>query len=51
MIAVAVHGAEGRMGRLVTDLVAGAADLELVALVTEPGRGRPAGETWRLSSG
>ena len=44
MIPVAVHGAEGRMGLLVTDLVGAAPDLELVALVTEPGRGRPAGE-------
>lgn len=42
MIAVAVHGAEGRMGRLVAELVAGAADCRLAGLVTEPGRGRPA---------
>lgn len=44
MIRVTVHGAEGRMGRLVTDLVAAADDFELAALVTEPGRGRPAGD-------
>lgn len=42
-IAVAVHGAEGRMGRLVTALVDAAPDCELVALVTEPGRNLPAG--------
>lgn len=40
---VAVHGAEGRMGRLVTALVDAAPDCELVALVTEPGRTVPAG--------
>ena len=44
MIAVAVHGAEGRMGKLVTDLVAETEGLDLVGLVTEPGRVRPAGE-------
>ncbi|MFH1843953.1 MAG: dihydrodipicolinate reductase C-terminal domain-containing protein [bacterium] len=44
MIPVTVHGAEGRMGKLVTELVTAASDLQLVALVTEPGRGRPAGE-------
>ncbi len=43
MIPVTVHGAEGRMGRLVTDLVAAAPDCELVALITETGRERPAG--------
>lgn len=42
-LAVAVHGAEGRMGRLVTALVESAPDCELVALVTEPGRNLPAG--------
>ena len=42
-IAVTVHGAEGRMGQLVTELVAAAEDLQLVGLVTEPGRDRPAG--------
>lgn len=40
---VAVHGAEGRMGRLVTALVEAAGDCDLVALVTEPGRLVPAG--------
>jgi 4-hydroxy-tetrahydrodipicolinate reductase len=40
---VAVHGAEGRMGRLVTALVEAAPDCELVALVTEPGRSVPVG--------
>ncbi len=40
---VAVHGAEGRMGRLVTALVDAADDCELVALVTEPGRALPVG--------
>jgi 4-hydroxy-tetrahydrodipicolinate reductase len=43
MIPVVVHGAEGRMGRLVTALVDGADDYRLAALVTEPGRDRPAG--------
>ncbi|MBU2501482.1 4-hydroxy-tetrahydrodipicolinate reductase [bacterium] len=44
MIPVAVHGAEGRMGRLVAALVESADDCRLVGLVTEAGRGRPAGE-------
>lgn len=43
MIPVVVHGAEGRMGRLVTDLVAGSEDYQLAGLVTEPGRGRARG--------
>jgi len=43
MIDVTVHGAEGRMGRLVTELLATTPDVRLAALVTEPGRGRPAG--------
>lgn len=43
MIPVTVHGAEGRMGRLVTELIDGAADCRLAALVTEPGRDAPAG--------
>jgi len=43
MITAAVHGAEGRMGRLVTELVAGAADVRLAGLVGEPGRELPAG--------
>jgi 4-hydroxy-tetrahydrodipicolinate reductase len=44
MIRVTVHGAEGRMGRLVTELVEGTGDLQLSALVTEVGRDRPAGD-------
>jgi len=43
MIDVTVHGAEGRMGRLVTELLTATPDVRLAALVTEPGRGRPAG--------
>ncbi len=43
MIAVTVHGAEGRMGRLAAELIAATPDLRLAALVTEPGRGAPAG--------
>ncbi|MEZ4388714.1 MAG: dihydrodipicolinate reductase C-terminal domain-containing protein [Candidatus Krumholzibacteriia bacterium] len=43
MIAVSVHGAEGRMGRLVAELVDEADDCHLAALVTEPGRELPAG--------
>jgi len=45
MIPVTIHGAEGRMGRLVTALVDQAADCELVALISEPGREEAAG-TW-----
>ncbi len=37
MIKVSVHGAQGRMGVLITGLVAGAEDMELAGLVTEPG--------------
>lgn len=44
MTRVIVHGAEGRMGRLVTELVDGANDCELVGLVTEDGHARPAGQ-------
>jgi 4-hydroxy-tetrahydrodipicolinate reductase len=44
MIPVAVHGAAGRMGRLVTELLTAAPDCELVALVGEVGGDRPAGE-------
>jgi 4-hydroxy-tetrahydrodipicolinate reductase len=44
VISVAVHGAEGRMGLLISELAAGADDCELVGLVSEPGKGRPAGE-------
>lgn len=40
MIPVAVHGAEGRMGVLLTELVRGAEDCELVGRVTEPGTDR-----------
>lgn len=40
---VAVHGAEGRMGRLVSALVEAAPDCELAGLVTEPGRRLPPG--------
>lgn len=43
MIPVTVHGAEGRMGRLVAEVVAAADDCDLVALVTEPGRAQPPG--------
>jgi 4-hydroxy-tetrahydrodipicolinate reductase len=43
VIPVTVHGADGRMGRLVAELVEGSADCRLAALVTEPGHGRPAG--------
>jgi len=43
VIPVTVHGAEGRMGRLVAELVAAAEDCALVALVTEPGGDQPAG--------
>ena len=42
-LAVVVHGAEGRMGRLVAALVEAAPDCALVGLVTEPGRLVPAG--------
>ena len=37
-LAVVVHGAEGRMGRLVTTLIEASPDCRLVGLVTEPGR-------------
>jgi 4-hydroxy-tetrahydrodipicolinate reductase len=43
VIPVTVHGAEGRMGRLVAELIEGSDDCRLVALVTEPKCGRPAG--------
>lgn len=42
-LAVTVHGAEGRMGRLVTELVDATPDLHLAALVTEEGRSRAPG--------
>jgi 4-hydroxy-tetrahydrodipicolinate reductase len=38
VIPVSIHGAEGRMGLLVTDLVADAEDMNLAGLVTEAGR-------------
>ena len=41
---VAVHGAEGRMGRLVTALVEASPDCRLVGLVTEPGRSLSPGQ-------
>lgn len=44
MIPVAVHGAEGRMGILISELATGAEGFELVGLITEPGKGRAAGE-------
>lgn len=44
MIQVAVHGAEGRMGRLLTTLVDQSDDMQLIGLVTEPGRTLPVGE-------
>ncbi len=37
MIRAVVHGAEGRMGRMVADLLGTAPDVELCGLVTEPG--------------
>jgi len=43
VIQVAVHGAEGRMGKLVTELVRESDDIKLVGLVTESGRGQVAG--------
>jgi len=44
MIQVAIHGAEGRMGRLLTQLVDDTGDFELVGLVGEPGRAVPTGQ-------
>lgn len=44
MINVVVHGAEGRMGLLVADLIEQSDDLKLAALVTEPGKNQPAGK-------
>ena len=43
MIPVTVHGAQGRMGVLITELVAGADDMQLAGLVTEPGGGTEPG--------
>ena len=50
MIPVTVHGAEGRMGQLVAEMIDGSPDCRLAALVTEPGRGRPIGEFPRISA-
>jgi len=44
LIAVAIHGAEGRMGRLLAPLVDAAPDCELVGLFSVPGRTLAAGE-------
>jgi 4-hydroxy-tetrahydrodipicolinate reductase len=43
VIQVSVHGAQGRMGVLITGLVAGAEDMELAGLVTEPDGGAAPG--------
>ncbi len=43
MIPVSVHGAEGRMGLLITDLVEQSSDMALVGLVSEPGREKDVG--------
>jgi len=43
VIPVSVHGAEGRMGRLVTELVEVTPDLRLSALITQDGRGQAPG--------
>jgi len=43
VIPVSVHGAQGRMGILITELVAGADDMQLAGLVTEPGGGSDPG--------
>jgi len=43
VITAAVHGAEGRMGRLLIELVDASADVQLVGLVSEPGRSLPGG--------
>jgi len=43
-VLVTVHGAEGRMGRLVTSLVEETEGFRLVGLITEVGRGAPVGE-------
>jgi 4-hydroxy-tetrahydrodipicolinate reductase len=44
MIQVAVHGAEGRMGKLVTALISASPDVQLAGLVTEPGKDREIGQ-------
>ncbi len=38
LIQVAVHGAEGRMGQLISEMVSGAQDVHLCGIVTEPGK-------------
>ena len=43
MINVTVHGAEGRMGLLVADLIEQSQQLKLTALVTEPGKNQQTG--------
>ena len=43
-LVVSVHGAEGRMGRLVTELVEATDGFTLGALLTEVGRGRDVGD-------
>jgi 4-hydroxy-tetrahydrodipicolinate reductase len=43
LIQVVVHGAEGRMGKLITGLVSAADDCQLAGLVTEPGGGKEVG--------
>ncbi len=43
MIQAVVHGAEGRMGKLITELVTAADDIQLAGLVTEKGRGQIVG--------
>ena len=44
MIQVAVHGAAGRMGKLITKLVEAADDMQLAGLITEPGQGLAKGK-------
>jgi 4-hydroxy-tetrahydrodipicolinate reductase len=43
MINVAVHGAQGRMGLLITDLIEQSTDLNLEAVITEPGKSQAVG--------
>ncbi len=44
MIQVVVHGAAGRMGKLITQMIEADDDIQLAGLVTEPGQGLPLGE-------
>ncbi|NCQ35471.1 4-hydroxy-tetrahydrodipicolinate reductase [bacterium] len=44
MIPVVVHGAEGRMGKMLAELMEASDGVFLTGLVTEPGRGLPAGK-------